>query len=1838
MADTLTPEENKRLTEELTKYANEGASDDDLRQFRDAFISELKKKGGTQPVSGQLAPQPGQPSAPSGGPSPESVDKQKTLLYNVKNAYNSFIKESEQALNDGWDVDYTTKHFSDKQSQLNSLLDELDGLGGDDVRKWTSGMRSAVDNSKQNVIGQRDSVVSWFSDPENLYEEDKGNQEWFSKNTKEIEAILSGRQANTPKEGLPSISAPKKQGIQAGVPSLREIVQKPQEEMFKPEKDDYTSQRLKLAMYQDASDNYKDIERFTQNVDLSVDENGKVTFNGSEVDYNFLIQNEDVWKKYVGEDLPWPGGVYEPSPQKRAEIKKEAERRIKQKVESANSMVEEALDTKIIDKIVQENFNGKTYAHFIKQPDETITQPTADSNKVSEQVQKIIEHYGLDPKGTAAIALYDKAMAAVQSESDNYRIEEKFKEESPEEYALREKYKSGKFEEEINAKFLSELESTFSLYETQANDEVSSIVGAAKKKADDLARQYNGQVEELKQQAKDLGELYQSGQMDELSYQDALGKLNQELSSLSDAFKALMPKEDELMKEANKVYSRYNTAFETRKAAIMKMADEELRSVASIPAADMERINKAYQAAYDKAYKEKNNELYTEIKRAGQASAVPFYQMRRSLMNGVGNWISDMGSYTDSYATKVFGDNMKNKWSSSTPDIEEMGLNTELYYQTQNILGNMLGFMTPALATTAAVSVATRGAAAPEAAQFMSGWLTNWASETMARAGANGRAEYDKSGDVRLEQQAINRTIDSQQDMFLTYALDGLGFTGAGYRAVSGFTKGVGAGIRGRLARGGVGATFEVVTETFTQEIPQAISDENILENRRDPWTDFGEMYSGARISETLKGVAPVGVLGFIGGVRTGSLAQQRADKAMAFDKKATLYGGFEDQRRQYLQGLVFDKDEKYARAVVSAMYATGAIKQVEAEEMQKQITEAGRLKETADKQGLNRAQRNVYSFFAARAEEARRNADKNNQDPILMKMYRQQQSDYERMGADYLQGKSTDLLTLTYTDGTTMMMTPEDAKNLSENKNFLDALSRKQVSVTGYGNTKGLLDDMQQKVNDHKTSSAWKATAKALTESFKGIIKPGRVEIEDKKPSAQAIKTQQDKDVEVYNNTNDMKEAVKNADNFMTTVIGNPLWSSLTDQARNSIKSIAGQMRADRQLLESSDPDSNEHKQARERISANERAVYDILNTKQDDTQDIEGVSGQVREGQKPVETQPVPTEGEGETQTGGVLQEEEVSGDPKERVLNSITEQDYIDNAPAITTSDVERIKSDDAAKKQAAERARKEAESAYAYLDGSKTAKEFLADNGYDVEGMSDEEAKRFADSDAEYWKNKLSAEEAKGGKKPSKGKKPARSTGAQVAQKEQEAIELLERGVQASQERIKQLIAEGATPDQAYAITEEEWKQTEDGKRYMALQEEVNKASQEQTPTPSRKKKKQEAPKMPEMPTTGQQRIATINALEQMIYDSETGKSPMSLEETSEVKTRLAEMKKQNKEGGLTEVEALIKKALGEKVVTMRDIDNMVKDNKVEVKCPPGKKKAEDGMRMGFIPGGKWDIVTEFKGKSHENGGIDIEITGGKINYTSKEPNLKAKRGGFWNALKKVGTGIKDVGLTIADTTLSTVGNVAGIKSMQDIIDEDQYSNDKFDEAGNFVGKLAGTALKVIPVTAPIASAVGMAGGAINQIAGIDAKNYDPSQHTSKLSQAGDIISAAGTIAGMAVNAGTAASASKTFAAGDKLSAAQKMSMQMGGINRTLGQVSKGVGMIGGGVPQQQPQQFLQQTQSNPALLPQQTMANPYQQPQYGIPAQQTYSNNRGNVVTINGVNYAPDQYGNLVPVN
>jgi hypothetical protein len=59
---------------------------------------------------------------------------------------------------------------------------------------------------------------------------------------------------------------------------------------------------------------------------------------------------------------------------------------------------------------------------------------------------------------------------------------------------------------------------------------------------------------------------------------------------------------------------------------------------------------------------------------------------------------------------------------------------------------------------------------------------------------------------------------------------------------------------------------------------------------------------------------------------------------------------------------------------------------------------------------------------------------------------------------------------------------------------------------------------------------------------------------------------------------------------------------------------------------------------------------------------------------------------------------------------------------------------------------------------------------------------------------------------------------------------------------------------------------------------------------------------------------------------------------------------------------------------------------------------GKPCAGDGAMLNkFTKGGSWEIIKRFKGASHENGGIDIEIKNGIIKITGKQGEIKAKNG-------------------------------------------------------------------------------------------------------------------------------------------------------------------------------------------------------------------------------------------------
>ena len=63
---------------------------------------------------------------------------------------------------------------------------------------------------------------------------------------------------------------------------------------------------------------------------------------------------------------------------------------------------------------------------------------------------------------------------------------------------------------------------------------------------------------------------------------------------------------------------------------------------------------------------------------------------------------------------------------------------------------------------------------------------------------------------------------------------------------------------------------------------------------------------------------------------------------------------------------------------------------------------------------------------------------------------------------------------------------------------------------------------------------------------------------------------------------------------------------------------------------------------------------------------------------------------------------------------------------------------------------------------------------------------------------------------------------------------------------------------------------------------------------------------------------------------------------------------------------------------------------------------GKPCLAAGANFGFTPGGSWKVIKEFKGKSHERGGIDISVGENGIKMIGKSGDFKAKNGVVINA--------------------------------------------------------------------------------------------------------------------------------------------------------------------------------------------------------------------------------------------
>lgn len=208
----------------------------------------------------------------------------------------------------------------------------------------------------------------------------------------------------------------------------------------------------------------------------------------------------------------------------------------------------------------------------------------------------------------------------------------------------------------------------------------------------------------------------------------------------------------------------------------------------------------------------------------------------------------------------------------------------------------------------------------------------------------------------------------------------------------------------------------------------------------------------------------------------------------------------------------------------------------------------------------------------------------------------------------------------------------------------------------------------------------------------------------------------------------------------------------------------------------------------------------------------------------------------------------------------------------------------------------------------------------------------------------------------------------------------------------------------------------------------------------------------------------------------------------------------------------------------------------------------------------MQGGKWKIVEEFNGNSHNDGGIALEVTGGyvkRIHSPYEKPDEIAKNGRVWknigSAAYGIGEGLLDTLTLGATDPLTDLGYEALQKAGGSTADEIREQN-SLRGYGTTAGAIGGGILSGGTTT----------GSAIQQGAkGIGAGVGQGSPDSRAAQAIGTYLPLAGGIAGMATgNTG--------YAAGSKLSGLASKAGKIGKYNPLIEAARSAVGAMG---PQQ-----------------------------------------------------------------
>ena len=939
---------------------------------------------------------------------------------------------------------------------------------------------------------------------------------------------------------------------------------------------------------------------------------------------------------------------------------------------------------KAIDQIVKEKINEKTFDQYAK-PDvnyknteavvidgRSVSVPKAvasgqkalDVDKISQLATEIVESYNLSDDGKAWQLVFNKLKAQAEYEVSRGRANEILAEKYPESAKNLERIKTE------SAKIAGMTPEQFSEYWTDDDAILARYDSLAKSASDDALKdaemeasvfindytyrqkqvdaEYKNKQNELSAQADAFDEMRRLEQIDDLTYKQAIANINGQLEEAFSKYEQDYEGLDQYVKSANEVYSRYNKKLKMELDGIQEKADSEISDAFNKYIAMFEdpTVLSKIQDDYSKAHQEASLERADLMGNAAYENSA-FTYFLRSTKQALGGVISGYGGYFDSKLLKVLGETVaqNNKLEQAKTENFSDLLDGRNFL---NLTGQLGGSMAPGMLATATVATMTGGAGVPTIVPMIAGGVTGWLTESMDIAGRAYNDMFEKTnGDVEKASAAFRESFNAQYDLMGTYAFSALPYVGGAMSKISGAVAkgaakvaGSGAGktvtkvMDTKAGRVVAGASAEY-TEEYIQEFNQGIAEENISEGR-DAWSGWAEKIKDPkRHKENAITLIPTMGFGALGQVRSKSPGQQAADAYMAIDQKTRINPAFKDQQRQYIQSVVFERNAEFAKSMISTLFAAGKIDESKASDMIIEVERAQRIKDSADAAKLKGDNRLVYSFFASRAEDAERSAKIFHNDPIMSKVFEQQAKDYQQAGIDFMNGKTPELYSITFADGSQNLMTQADMADIMQSEEALDVISDGNVQISSYGSKTGSnsLETLREKVAQYEENKKVTEEKKLYGES--------------------------------YNNTIDVLNAIKNNEDYKEKINNHPSWSTLTVEEQDEVMLLTERLSKFEREKAATDAVGVESTNLDEKIKTAKQDLSNLLNREPNDNKNVPGVSSEVGEGKKPLEEEPVEGTGTETTEAGGVLQApEEVIPDTEKAKQEEISKETQLLN----------------------------------------------------------------------------------------------------------------------------------------------------------------------------------------------------------------------------------------------------------------------------------------------------------------------------------------------------------------------------------------------------------------------------------------------------------------------------------------------------------------------------------------------------------------------------------------------